>query len=36
VFYGTIKENIKYNSYHANDDDIRDACEKAEALKFIL
>ena len=36
VFNGTIRDNIVYNTENMTEERIRDAAEKANALKFIL
>lgn len=35
IFEGSFKENIVYNIENVNDNDIRDAAKKANALGFI-
>ncbi|WP_254839699.1 ABC transporter ATP-binding protein [Natronomonas marina] len=35
LFYGTVRENIAYGSFDADDDEVRRAAEAAEAHEFI-
>ncbi|GAA0247859.1 ABC transporter ATP-binding protein [Haladaptatus pallidirubidus] len=35
LFYGTVKENIEYGTFDANDEDIEEAAKAAEAHEFI-
>jgi len=36
LFYGTVEENIKYGTFNAADEEVREAAKAAEAHEFIM